>query len=196
MNPETPLPGPARQQGPSCWAVGGVSCLVLIILGMILLFVGVHQALKSKDGHQFVGQIRALVHNTSDAVECEEKLRAVYGAIGRYRAKNGAYPADIKSLVPKYLPQATSCHCSLDPKPDPANLTFLYVPPTAASKPGDAVLSFTWSQQFAMGGKTSKIDTLYYFTVSGKEMVRQTSTDFDGRSVVTPPREQAGSPPL
>lgn len=189
MNPQPPVSGPPARSGPSCWTVGGIGCLIVIVVVFVIAFVGVRSFMDTKAGHQVATVIRSAFNGSREAIACETKMSDVYAAIGRYRAKNGRYPANLRVLTPDYLPDAGTCHCSLDSNPDPAHPTFVYKPPTESSKPADRLLSFTWTQKIALMQQTETVQSVYYFTIAGKTMVQQTTTDAAGRSITNPPIE-------
>jgi len=192
MNPQPPVPDSPSRGGPNCWLIGGAGCLVTIALLMVLFFVGVRQMMNTKEGKQVMTGIQTAIKAIPAEKACESKLTEVHEAITRYRAKNGKYPPTIAALSPDYLPDPTTCHCSLDSNPAPTHPTFEYTPPTPASKPADKVLLFTWTQKIGIQNQTETVQIAYYYNVAGKEMAQQIVTDINGHVTAHTPQPVSG----
>lgn len=88
-----------RRGRTSCWVLGGLGCLGLLILA----FVGIY----------LLG--RAIQQSFGGAIQQSEqmervvipRMKSIYQALQRYAADhNGKYPPNLQALVPKYLYQS------------------------------------------------------------------------------------------
>ena len=86
-----------RLQGrTSCWVLGGVGCLGLLIVGVLAIVLGGRALFETvgKPVEQVLTKAQVVV----------PKQRAIYDALQRYAAdNNGKYPQSLKQLVPKYV---------------------------------------------------------------------------------------------
>ena len=179
-----------RQNGPGCWAIGAIRCMVVLLLGAVLFFTAVGKFMNSSAGKELKKQLTSTMQGVKEQVVCVQNFEEVHAALKRYVDKNGKYPKSLTELVPDYLTDSNKCHCELDPNPDPKHVTFVYTPPTPTSKPDDRVLSFTADQKITIQNQTQVMSTEYYYTVAGKEMVQQSQTDPTGKTTVTPAHEK------
>jgi hypothetical protein len=190
---QVPMP-PAEKKGPSCWAVGGIGCVVVILIFVILGFVAFQKIMHSKEGKDLIGTMQNAMQGAKEAVACEQKLQQIDGALVRYHEKNGSYPSSLSYLIPAYLPDPSVLKCDL-PDADPTKSPFVYTKPTSSSSSTDKLVNFVWADKISMGGQTTTMRTDYYFTVGGKEMVQQATVDSTGRVTVMPAREKAATSP-
>ena len=86
-----------RLQGrASCWLLGGIGCLGLLIVGVLAIVLGGRALFETvgKPVEQVLTKAQVVV----------PKQRAIYDALQRYAAdNNGKYPQSLKQLVPKYV---------------------------------------------------------------------------------------------
>src|SRR5579871_3906169 len=89
MTPEyqqVPIP-PEPKKGPSCWTIGGIGCVVVILVIAILAFVGVQKLLSSKEGKEIVGTVQNAMRGAKEAVACKTKLEQIDSAIMKRTAR-------------------------------------------------------------------------------------------------------------
>ena len=80
----------------SCWLLGGIGCLGLLIVGVLAIVLGGRALFETvgKPVEQVLTKAQVVV----------PKQRAIYDALQRYAAdNNGKYPQSLKQLVPKYV---------------------------------------------------------------------------------------------
>lgn len=113
----------------SCWVLGGLGCLGLLILAFIGIYL-LGRALERTFSEPIkqAAQIEQVV---------EPRMKAIYQAIQRYaKDHNGKYPPNLQALVPKYLSKEAIQPITLDEK---TQLKVIYKPPKPTD-PGDTVI--------------------------------------------------------
>lgn len=79
----------------SCWVLGGIGCLGLLVVFAILLFFGARQ----------LGGIFGDIIQQSVVIEQEVKpqFQTIANAIKQYHTDTGKFPPSLNALTPKYL---------------------------------------------------------------------------------------------
>lgn len=151
-----------RLQGrASCWILGGLGCLGLIVVAVI----GVYLLGRAIEQSGFGKMVQT-------AAEAEQKLkprmRAIYEAISRYEQdNNGKYPPNLKSLIPKYLAEEAITPVVLS---DGTKYEFVYRPPKPNDPPDTVILEHKPPVKlvFSVAGETAETHTTYQVRKDGK----------------------------
>jgi hypothetical protein len=125
-----PIGNRTGQQGrTSCWVLGGLGCLGLLILA----FVGIYLL-----GRAFQRSFGESIQQAQQMeMKVEPRLKSLYQAIQRYTADhNGKYPPNLQALVPKYLDKEALQPIAIDEK---TQVKIIYKPPKP-SDPGDVII--------------------------------------------------------
>ncbi len=121
--------GASRRGRVSCWVLGGLGCLGLILL----LFVGIYMLVRAMQ--KTFGEPAKQVQQMEMVVA--PRMNAIYQAIQRYTADhNGKYPPNLQALVPKYLGKDALQPIAIDEK---TQVKIIYKPPKP-NDPGDTVI--------------------------------------------------------
>jgi hypothetical protein len=114
----------------SCWLLGGIGCLGLLIVGVLAIVLG-GRALVNTFGRAYQG----VATKTQVVVP---KQRAIYDALQRYAAdNNGKYPQSLKQLVPKYMAEDPTQPIRLH---DGTEVRLVYKPPKPNAAPETVIL--------------------------------------------------------
>lgn len=113
----------------SCWVLGGLGCLGLLILA----FVGIYLL-----GRAFQKTFGESIKQASQIEQVvEPRMKAIYQAIQRYAADhNGKYPSDLQALAPKYISKEALQPVAIDEK---TQVKIIYKPPKPTD-PDDTVI--------------------------------------------------------
>jgi hypothetical protein len=165
---EMPIPTSSKTKAPSCWAIGGVGCLVLFILILALGGVVLNNALRTKQGKQIITSFKTVIKVSAKVPDCEQRMVTIRQALIRYDLKNARYPESLTDLVPDYLPDASTLHCALDTNPDPSHVSFSYSRPGPGAVSSSPIMTITFS--FSLGSGRSKIITkeVMWITLGGE----------------------------
>jgi hypothetical protein len=161
-------PSAPPRRGPSCWLVGALTCLGIVILVVIAIVIGISSIAHSPAGKKFVSTFSSAVHTGSMVPECQAKMRTIREAIIRYHEHTGSYPNNLKQLVPTYLPDASTLHCQLDSSTDPSHVTFIYTKPTDSTSDSSTLLAFHMQMTMSFGEQTQVQDYTYSITKGGE----------------------------
>jgi hypothetical protein len=151
MNPVPPGYPVQQRRGPSCWAVGGIGCLVVIVVGIVFLIAIVGVVVKSPAGKDIGSSLRSNIKTAFASASCVVAMPAIREAILRYHDHTGNYPNKLTDLSPDYLPSGTSLHCSVDKSDDPSHVTYQYFKPTDKTPQSATLLSFFYVQTTKAG---------------------------------------------
>jgi hypothetical protein len=145
-----------RLQGrTSCWVLGGIGCLGLMIIGVLILFFG-GRALVNTFG-------RPIEEVVSRAQVVVPKQRAVYDALQRYAAENrGKYPQSLKQLAPKYVPEDPTRPIRF---PDGTEVQLVYKPPKPGAGPDTVILEHKPPIKSTMSLFGQKVDMEFTYQV-------------------------------
>ena len=162
-----------RLQGrASCWVLGGIGCLGLLIVGVVALFLG-GRALVSTVG-------RPIEEVVTKAQVVVPKQRAIYDALQRYAAdNNGKYPQSLKQLVPKYMAEDPTQPIRLH---DGTEIRLVYKPPKPNAAPETVILEHKPPINTTMELFGQKIDmqVTYQVQLNGEVYQQQVITDPEG----------------
>jgi hypothetical protein len=145
-----------RLQGrTSCWVLGGIGCLGLMIIGVLILFFG-GRALVNTFGRpieEVLGKAQVIV----------PKQRAVYDALQRYARENkGKYPQSLKQLAPKYVPEDPTRPIRF---PDGTEVQLVYKPPKPDATPDTVILEHKPAIKTSMEIFGQKVDMEFTYQV-------------------------------
>jgi len=145
-----------RLQGrTSCWVLGGIGCLGVLILGIVALFFG-GRALVNTFG-------RPIEEVVSKAQVVVPKQRAVYDALQRYATENkGKYPQSLKQLAPKYVPEDPTRPIRF---PDGTEVQLVYKPPKPDAAPDTVILEHKPPIKSTMSLFGQKVDMEFTYQV-------------------------------
>ena len=159
-----------RLQGrASCWVLGGIGCLGLLIVGVVALFLG-GRALVSTVG-------RPIEEVVTKAQVVVPKQRAIYDALQRYAAdNNGKYPQSLKQLVPKYVAEDPTQPIRLH---DGTEVRLVYKPPKPDAAPETVILEHKPPINTTMELFGQKIDmqVTYQVLLNGEVYQQRVITD-------------------
>lgn len=165
-----------RTQGrASCWLIGGLGCLGLVILAVVALY--------------FLGRAGAgLVQPVMQAMERGQKVlvaqRAAYDAIRLYAAaNNGKYPKSLKELTPKYTNADLTAPITLE---DGTKITLVYKPPQPNAAPDTVILEHKPPITATMNAFGTKItfEYTYQIQLDGKAWMQQVTIDEQGNKQI------------
>lgn len=132
--PQQPTPPRAKS---NCFVVGGITCLVVVVIGVVLIILGVRWASQNP-------QIRKAVGSAQLRTECQLHLanpsgsQDIYDALERYKTRNGKYPAKLADLYPTFLEDKSVLHCPADTSGKDV-VSYEYYPP-AMDAPANMVI--------------------------------------------------------
>ncbi len=156
----------------SCWVLGGIGCLGLIIIAVVAAVLG---------GRALVNTVgRPIEEVVTKAQVIVPKQRAVYDALKRYAAdNNGKYPASLKRLAPKYVTEDPTKPFTL---PDGTEVRLVYKPPKPDAAPDTAILEHKPPVKSSMEILGQKIDMEFTYQVqlNGEVYQQQVFTDPEG----------------
>ncbi len=140
-NPDFPTIPPQEPAAPrtrsNCFVVGGITCLVVLIIGILItiwLVVSVSKNPTFKkvfSGAKLVAECQLHLANPSGTQD-------IYDALERYKTRYGQYPAKLADLYPTFLEDKAILHCPADTRPKDV-VSYDYYPPTDKS-PANAVI--------------------------------------------------------
>lgn len=151
-----------RLQGrTSCWVLGGIGCLGLLVIVLVGLYFLARAVQESG-----LGQV------TQIAAEAEQKLKprltAIYQGIQQYaQANNGKYPPNLKALVPKYLTEEALTPVVMS---DGTEYKFVYRPPKPNDPPDTVILEHEPPVKLVISvlGETAETRVTYQVGKDGK----------------------------
>ena len=166
-----------RLQGrASCWLLGGVGCLGLLIVGVLAIVLGGRALFETvgKPVEQVLTKAQVVV----------PKQRAIYDALQRYVAdNNGKYPQSLKQLVPKYVPEDPTRPIQLD---DGTEVRLIYKPPKPDAAPETVILEHKPPIKTTMQLFGQKIDmqVTYQVQLNGEVYQQRVITDPQGNKQI------------
>jgi len=162
-----------RLQGrASCWVLGGIGCLGLLIIGVLAIVLGGRALFETvgKPVEQVLTKAQVVV----------PKQRAIYDALQRYAAdNNGKYPQSLKQLVPKYVAEDPTQPIRLD---DGTEVRLVYKPPKPNAAPETVILEHKPPIKATMEILGQKVDMEFTYQVqlNGEVYQQQVITDPEG----------------
>ena len=166
-----------RLQGrASCWLLGGIGCLGLLIIGVLAIVLGGRALFKtvSKPVEQVLTKAQVVV----------PKQRAIYDALQRYSAENnGKYPQSLKQLAPKYVAEDPTQPIRLD---DGTEVRLVYKPPKPNAAPETVILEHKPPIRATMEILGQKVDMEFTYQVqlNGEVYQQQVFTDPQGNKQI------------
>ena len=166
-----------RLQGrASCWLLGGVGCLGLLIIGVLAIVLGGRALFEtvSKPVEQVLTKAQVVV----------PKQRAIYDALQRYSAENnGNYPQSLKQLAPKYVAEDPTQPIRLD---DGTEVRLVYKPPKPNAAPETVILEHKPPIKATMEILGQKVDMEFTYQVqlNGEVYQQQVFTDPQGNKQI------------
>jgi hypothetical protein len=166
-----------RLQGrASCWVLGGVGCLGLLIIGVLAIVLGGRALFEtvSKPVEQVLTKAQVVV----------PKQRAIYDALQRYSAENnGKYPQSLKQLAPKYVAEDPTQPIRLD---DGTEVRLVYKPPKPNAAPETVILEHKPPIKATMEILGQKVDMEFTYQVqlNGEVYQQQVFTDPQGNKQI------------
>jgi len=162
-----------RLQGrASCWVLGGIGCLGLLIIGVSVIVLGGRALFETvgKPVEQVLTKAQVVV----------PKQRAIYDALQRYAAdNNGKYPQSLKQLVPKYVAEDPTQPIRLH---DGTEVRLVYKPPKPNAAPETVILEHKPPIKATMEILGQKVDMEFTYQVqlNGEVYQQQVITDPQG----------------
>jgi len=186
-----PPPGypPVQQnRGPSCWAIGGIGCLVVIVVGIVVVLAVVKSVFSTKEGRAFSSSFSSAMKTSVAAGSCTAAMPTIRSAILRYHGHEGTYPPNLKSLSPDYLPAGISLHCKVDKVDDPSHVTYQYFRPTEKTPQSAVLMKFSFDTTFSAGAGQSVTQTMTeQITLGGQQSVVTQQTQTNGAATPISP---------
>lgn len=169
---------PKRLQGrTSCWVLGGVGCLGLLVI----MAVGFYFLARAVQESGFMQMAQTVA-------EAEQKLKprlaAIYQGIQQYaQANNGKYPPNLKALVPKYLTEEALAPVVMN---DGTQYEFVYRPPKPNDPPETVILEHKPPVKLVMNvGESVEIQTTYQVGKDGRIRDKTETVTTSGRQPQT-----------
>lgn len=107
---------PAADSKSSCLRAVGISCLVLVVIGLAFgLWIG--YAVSKNPMFRKVFTEAPLIQECQLHLQAPRSEQDVAGALERYVRKNDEYPASLEDLYPNFLEDKSVLHCPADPSP-------------------------------------------------------------------------------
>jgi hypothetical protein len=166
-----------RLQGrASCWVLGGIGCLGLLIVGVLAIVLGGRALFETvgKPVEQVLTKAQVVV----------PKQRAIYDALQRYAAdNNGKYPQSLKQLVPKYVAEDPTQPIRLH---DGTEVRLVYKPPKPNAAPETVILEHKPPIKATMEILGQKVDMEFTYQVqlNGEVYQQQVFTDPQGNKQI------------
>lgn len=136
-NETQPVEPTAPRAKSNCAVAVGITCLVVLILGVLILLWIVRMLSTNPAFKQAYGGAKLMA-------ECQLHLQNpnskqdINDALERYRTRNGKYPAKLDELYPDFLEDKAVLHCPADPRPTDV-VSYGYTQP-AVDAPGTTVV--------------------------------------------------------
>ncbi|MCS7208485.1 MAG: hypothetical protein NZ874_02835 [Fimbriimonadales bacterium] len=157
----------------SCWLIGGLGCLGVIVILGVVLFLG---------GRAFFEQVvKPAMQIAEKGTPVAERQKAVYNALRQYAsANNGKYPKSLKELTPKYLPADALAPIKLA---DGTQVQLVYKPPQPNAPANTVILEHKPALSGTMNilGTEVKINFTYEMQLNGDVYLNQEYIDPQGQ---------------
>jgi len=160
----------------SCWLLGGIGCLGLLIVGVLAIVLGGRALFETvgKPVEQVLTKAQVVV----------PKQRAIYDALQRYAADNNSkYPQSLKQLVPKYMAEDPTQPIRLH---DGTEVRLVYKPPKPNAAPETVILEHKPPIKATMEILGQKVDMEFTYQVqlNGEVYQQQVITDPQGNKQI------------
>lgn len=131
-----PPSGSPRNSSGGCWKAFGITCGVLLVLGVIVIFFAARFVKDSvKDRHGLFGQIAGIGMTAANGA-------AIQQAVVQYHQKHGRYPDALSALVSDGLIDGRVLHSDMDPDPSPGHVSWRYTKPAEGAPGSTPLLKF------------------------------------------------------
>jgi hypothetical protein len=144
-------PPPNKGGGGGCLKAAGITCGVLLLLGVVLVLFGVmavKKQMQNPDPHNPFGAGIAAGISAANGMKIQQ-------AIVLYHQRTGKYPSNLNALYPDYLPDGKVLHSPLDDNPNPGHVSWTYIKPTEGEDPKSPLLRLPYEIRMNVGGSTS-----------------------------------------
>lgn len=125
-NEITPTNSAASGNKSSCMKAIGISCLVVVIVGLALGFWITGMVSKNP---VLRPALRNIYTEAQHITICEMNLREIGGALDRYSRRNGKYPDNLADLYPNFMEKRAFIHCPSDSRSKDI-VSYDYTPPS------------------------------------------------------------------
>jgi hypothetical protein len=189
--PNTPPPGgyyytppPQNRGGGSggCLKAAGITCGVLLLLGVVLVLfsvMAVKKQLQNPDIHNPVGAGIAAGISATNGMKIQQ-------AIVRYHQQTGKYPANLNALYPNYLTDGKILHSPLDSNPNPGHISWTYIKPAEGADPKSPLLRLPYEINMTIGGSTSSQKQEIVINLDGTETTNTSTSGSYNRTFGQP----------
>ena len=177
-------PSAPVKRGPSCWLVGALTCLGIVILVVIAIVVGITSFTHSAAGKKFASTFGSAMHKSAtDAPIAIRNMETIREAIMRYHDHTGSYPDNLQQLVPTYLPDSSVLHSALDSNSNPSHVSYTYTKPTSSSTDSSTLLALHWQMSMSFGDQTQTTNFTYVLPIKGP--IRQEQSQMGATTTTT-----------
>lgn len=141
-----PNPGRPANNSSGCWKAFGITCGVLVLLGII----GIVVVVRTTGG---------LFRQAMGVGLASQSGRVIQQAVVAYHAKNGKYPPNLTALVSDgELTDAKVLHSDQDPNPSPGHISWRYHRPPEGAPGNTPLLDLPY--QISFSGRTQAGDLI------------------------------------
>lgn len=155
----------------SCWVLGGIGCLGILIVVLVLVWFAVNRF-----GQALQGAIQSVMVLEQ---EVEPHFKTIAGAIRSYYQDTGKFPASLSALSPKYLSAEAIKPITLK---DGTSLKWVYRAPKP-NDPNDAIVlqhSPPVKSELQIAGQTVQVEFTLQMTKNFQAFVHQETIGPDG----------------
>jgi len=132
-----PVEPTAPRTKSNCLVAVGVTCLVIVIVGVLLLLWFVRMMTKNPAIQQAYSGAR-LVAECQFHLQNPNSPQNISAALERFKTRNGRYPDKLDDVCPDFLDNRAILHCPADTRPKDVVSYEYYPPPVDA--PGSSVV--------------------------------------------------------
>ena len=166
--PAPPPPSPTAKKGPSCWLIGGLGCLVVIIGVGIAGGIFYYNLMHSATGQKITATIQAATTTVTNMQTTDQQMQDIHAALLRYRAKNGHYPKTLNELSPKFLADQSVLHSPLDNNAGPSHISYKSVKPSPKAPPSTEAFCISYTMNLGMATPGGGLQEFLAETLGGK----------------------------
>lgn len=141
---------PTRSNSGGCWKAVGITCGLLVILGIVGIFFTVRyakQAMRSGTG---------IFGTVGKAMQSAKEGQTIQKAVVQYHTQHGKYPDDLMTLVSDGLLDGRNLHSGLDSDPNPGHISWVYTKPAGGAPGKTPILSMHYKITIPAGGNTQQ----------------------------------------
>ncbi|MCS7273121.1 MAG: hypothetical protein NZ550_03120 [Fimbriimonadales bacterium] len=159
----------------SCWLLGGLGCLGLIIIGIITVYLLVRAGM---------GMVQPVIEAAERGQKVLAAQRTAYAALRQYAAaNNGKYPKTLKELTPRYTQTDLTKPIVLD---DGTKVTLVYKSPQPNAAPDTVILEHKPPIKATTSflGTKVVVEQTFQIQLNGEEYLQQVIIDPQGNKRV------------